>query len=268
MGIRIAFRTTPGGYRPLHWHEELESLYALNGNADITIEGKVHPHPWKQFIVINPREVHSTFAHSLTHMFLCIHISEKVLKRYIPDFELYRIQCCPGEADTDRASVYLDICGKLAEMTRLYIEEPSAAAAESEGLTLQILAKLIRHFSEKTAPAELSRAGQLTRERLLTVIRYVEEHYREPISTRDAAEELGLGVEYFCRFFRENMGTSFLRYLNEVRVTRICRELLQSDDPVPDIAERNGFTNQKLFNRTFREVYGTTPSGLRKSKRQ
>lgn len=38
-GIHLAFYTTPGGYRPLHWHEELEILYPLNGLSDITVEG-------------------------------------------------------------------------------------------------------------------------------------------------------------------------------------------------------------------------------------
>ena len=42
MGTLIKFITTPGGRHPLHWHEELEILYPLNGEIDLRIEGKLH----------------------------------------------------------------------------------------------------------------------------------------------------------------------------------------------------------------------------------
>lgn len=41
FGIRITYITAPGGYHPLHWHEELELLYHLNGESDIIIDGKI-----------------------------------------------------------------------------------------------------------------------------------------------------------------------------------------------------------------------------------
>ena len=94
----------------------------------------------------------------------------------------------------------------------------------------------------------------------------MEEHYQEPVSLQDAADLAGLGKEAFCRFFKKNIGMSFLRYLNEVRATHIYHDLVNTEDPVSYIMERNGFTNQKLFNRTFKELYGTTPSAVRKGK--
>lgn len=39
-------------------------------------------------------------------------------------------------------------------------------------------------------------------ERLREVITYVEEHFREPITLDDITALLGLGKEYFCRFFK------------------------------------------------------------------
>lgn len=37
MGILIRFATTPGGYFPLHWHEEFELLYPLNGEISLLV---------------------------------------------------------------------------------------------------------------------------------------------------------------------------------------------------------------------------------------
>ena len=47
-------------------------------------------------------------------------------------------------------------------------------------------------------------------ERLGEICDFVEHHYKEEITLQDAADELGLNREYFCRFFAKNMGISFL----------------------------------------------------------
>jgi AraC-like DNA-binding protein len=104
-----------------------------------------------------------------------------------------------------------------------------------------------------------------TVERIRKVIQYVESHYTEPVSLEDAAGLLGIGKEYFCRFFKKNMGISFLRYVNQVRASHIYQDLIHTDLAIAEIMEKNGFTNQKLSNRTFKELYGCTPSKIRKS---
>ena len=38
-------------------------------------------------------------------------------------------------------------------------------------------------------------------ERLEQICTYVDHHYREEMTLQEAADELGLNREYFCRFF-------------------------------------------------------------------
>lgn len=262
-GIHLAYRTLPGGYHPMHWHEEIELLFLLNGDADITIEGKKYRLPPKSLIVIDSCQVHSSYSRGEAYMFACIHISPKLLQKYLPDIEFYRFCCHPEEIDESRQPAYDKICSELEELIRLYVKEPRAFLMESEGIIIQILAQLIRDFT--SAPYRLPQASQTAMERLRSLITYVEEHYSEPVSLTDAAGLLGMSREYFCRFFKKNMGTSFLRYVNEVRAAHIYQALLDTDLPVAELAGQNGFTNQKLFNKTFKEIYGCTPSSVRKN---
>lgn len=265
-GIYLSYSTAPGGYHPLHWHEEIELLYQLNGRSDIQIDGKKYQIQNKLLTVINSRQVHSVHTHSDTSMFICVHISKKLIEKYIPDIDLYRIYCIPDDIPDSQFPEYLSVCRQMEDLLRLYITDKLAWQMESEGIILQVLAQLIRHFSRKSAPDEigLSSADRTSFNRIRDVITYVEEHFREPISLQDIAGHLSLGREYFCRFFKKNMGMSFLRYLNEVRISHVYRDLEQTDAPIAEIAEKNGFHNQKLFNRTFREVYGCTPSAVRR----
>lgn len=263
-GITLSYQTVPGGYHPLHWHEEVELLYPLNGAVDINIEGEKYKLPVKQLMVVESCEVHSTYSYNSPSMFLCIHLSKKHMQQYMPGIELYQIHCKPEEiADKDFA-YYLEICKMLETLTRIYIEDAVAFQLEAEGIVLQILAHLIRYFSTNTAP-KLNASDTLTRKRIRQVITYVEEHFREPISLSDISEELGLGKEYFCRFFKKNMGLSFLNYLNEIRLSHVYQDLITTDAPITEIMEANGITNQKLFNSSFKKIYGYTPSAVRKA---
>ena len=185
------------------------------------------------------------------------------MERYLPDIELYQIHCIPDDLTDEQFPEYRKICQMLEDLTRIYIEDASAFLMEAEGIIMQVLAHLIRHFSTHAA-SKVTATDRLTVDRIREIITYVEGHFIEQISLQDIADHLGLGKEYFCRFFKKNMGMSFLQYVNEVRVSHIYQDLIQTDAPVYEIAEKNGFHNQKLFNRTFKSVYGCTPSSVRR----
>ncbi len=264
-GITIAYETTPGGYFPLHWHEELEILYPLNGIADIIIEGKKFSLVKKHMLVIESRKVHSTYTYDDLSMFVCIHISRKHMRQYFPEIDAYQIRCTPEDASEEQFPIYRSTCELLEALTRLYMEEPLTYRMEANGLVLQILSRLIRFFSVRRPlpePAE----DTLAMERVRDVITYVESHFREPVALDDVAGLLGLGKEYFCRFFRKNMGMTFLNYLSEVRLAHTYEDLLNTNAPISEVMEANGFTNQKLFNASFKELYGCTPSAVRRER--
>ena len=129
---------------------------------------------------------------------------------------------------------------------------------------MQTVAQLIRYFSS-TSAVQLADTHLMTIDRIRKVMSYVEEHYKENISLQDVSDLLGIGKEYFCRFFKKNMGISFLQYLNEVRLSHIYQGLMDTELPIAELMEENGFSNQKLFNRSFKELYGCTPSSVRKA---
>lgn len=107
-----------------------------------------------------------------------------------------------------------------------------------------------------------------TQTRLDTILTYTQENYQRPITLKEAADVVSLQPEYFCRFFRQNMETTYLEYLNSYRLSRIYRDLIATDLPVGHARGKHGFTNDKLFHRLFRERFHTTPLQLRKAARE
>ncbi len=76
----------------------------------------------------------------------------------------------------------------------------------------------------------------------------------------DLAERLKISQEYLTRTFREHVGTTPGKYLNQVRVEHAKLLLQRGDHSVAFVADACGFANGNYFARVFREHVGVTPS--------
>jgi AraC-like DNA-binding protein len=247
---------------PVHWHPELEILYILNGHATVIIDGEKHELEPLDAIVIDYSRIHEVHYALPQTMGVCIHISRNLAKRYMTNPELLLINCCGDCIAPEKQEPYNRLCEYLKQITILYVNQKNTYQMRSTGLILQLLAELIEHFSEPVTKGT-SEIKVNNMARLELICDYVEHHYRGEITLQEAAEEAGLNREYFCRFFKQNTGTSFIRYVNQVRISHIYQEILHTEDGMQEIMERNGFYNQKLFYRMFKERYRCTPRELR-----
>lgn len=96
---------------------------------------------------------------------------------------------------------------------------------------------------------------------------YVNENFCETITLDSIAEETGLSRYYISHLFKELINTTFIGYLNELRLSRAALLLSTTDTPIIDIAGMSGFNNISNFNRAFKMFFNTTPSKYRKQER-
>lgn len=155
----------------------------------------------------------------------------------------------------------------LLSMMQLHEKMPDGYLLTFQRELFTFLDLLYTKFSEKSPLAHHPMSSR-TQTRLDTILTYTQENYQRPITLKEAADVVSLQPEYFCRFFRQNMETTYLEYLNSYRLSRIYRDLIATDLPVGTLAEKHGFTNDKLFHRLFRERFHTTPLQLRKAARE
>ena len=208
--------------------------------------------------------IHSIHSDSKLYMFLCIHVDKKQLSVYCPDLELYHIKCRPVSLDDSKSTPYIHLCQLAHDLTRTNVENKNTSAMRSDGTALLMLADLIRYFSVYSLPGTTTGTGQ-SNDILRKIISYVNEHYTEKLSLEEVANQVGFSREYFCRFFKQHMGITFLRYLNEVRISHAGRILMNTDKSISEVMQESGFTNQTIFNRLFKEIYGMTPRQARNS---
>ncbi len=90
--------------------------------------------------------------------------------------------------------------------------------------------------------------------------------YREPLSLEEIAHQLNISKSYFCTLFKKETGQTFSSFLNELRVEKSKKMLLEKDWPVLDIALSVGFNNQNYYNLVFKKLMRSTPLEFRRNR--
>lgn len=92
---------------------------------------------------------------------------------------------------------------------------------------------------------------------------YINEHYMEPVTLNDIAENLGVSKGYVSTLFTQNKDCGFVDYLNAVRVERACSYLEQNYFKIYEVAYKVGFRDEKYFSKVFKKIKGMSPKDYR-----
>ncbi|MGN0500431.1 MAG: helix-turn-helix transcriptional regulator [Ruminococcus sp.] len=95
-------------------------------------------------------------------------------------------------------------------------------------------------------------------------IEYIDMHYREDISLATISDYIGLTPTYFANIFKKITNTSFIHFLNVVRLEKALADIIHNDMSVKDAAEQNGFSSVKSLISYCKQVYGCTPGEYKK----
>ncbi|NGQ94516.1 AraC family transcriptional regulator [Brevibacillus sp. SYP-B805] len=91
-------------------------------------------------------------------------------------------------------------------------------------------------------------------------IRYMDEHYAEPITLHSLAALLDCNARRLQRLFRAELHVGPMEYLIQVRLEKAKALLLQMDVPIAQIAEAVGYSDSYYFSRMFKKYMGISPS--------
>lgn len=262
LDIHLEFFIDPGGsVINKHHHDWIEIIYLIHGELEVQINNETKKLKKNEFIVINPMSIHSTRCRDGNTAIL-LQIPLSFLEEFVPDIREYRFFVDLDSKDPRTQTKLGDIRNTLQDLWIAYQFQAEGYLFRCYSLIFELIYILVHSFSQKLDRKELQR-NQKNLERIERIIDYVNCHYTEAISIKEIAGVLGLNEIYFSRFFKANMGTTFLEYLNMVRLEKIYVDLLNTNMSIGEIQEKHGFYNEKVFRRMFREVYGCSPREAR-----
>lgn len=105
-------------------------------------------------------------------------------------------------------------------------------------------------------------------DRIHAACAHIQTHLTEPLYVETLAGMVGLSRSAFSRLFKQSTGRTVPQYVNELRISKACMLLEESDLTVGQIAFECGFVSPAHFQRQFRIHRHCAPlshrSGIRK----
>lgn len=100
--------------------------------------------------------------------------------------------------------------------------------------------------------------------RITKSIEYLNTNLEKAIKISEVANFVCLSESRFAHLFKLQVGIPFRRYILWLRIQKTLRSFLKGNS-FTEAGYDGGFTDLPHFNRTFKEMFGNTPSAILKS---
>lgn len=97
---------------------------------------------------------------------------------------------------------------------------------------------------------------------------YISNNCSEHFHIQDVAKKFSLNYEYFCRAFKDRVGRTPQKYMQDARFEKAKKLLLATTKNVSEIAFEVGYSSGEQFIKAFRKANGITPGNFRKASRK
>ena len=302
--LHFTFVNTWDQLLPAHWHEHLEIVYVTGGAITASINDGSYELKKGDIFLVNSNDIHYTYTHEDARYFLLqippVHlervsprwnslkfqefipgdrsINEHNLEKERESFQELRMEdgqkLIPGESEDGEKNRNMVRACLNSQMAEIFHEIDGLYQEKKEGYHLLVLAAVYRLLfllytegirTEEEASGSHGALRDL--ERMKLCMEYVQAHYGETISLADAAGLLSITPEHFCRLFRKYTGQTFLAYVNQIRMEHFYNDLLETDENITFLLDKNGITNYKGFLLKFKDRYGQSPKAVRRKNR-
>jgi AraC family transcriptional regulator len=145
----------------------------------------------------------------------------------------------------------------LAAATATFDSDPDRSKA-----CMQQAAELLRVSTERGGePRDESAArGGLASWQAKRVVAYIESNIGRSLRVADLAGIVQLSISHFSRAFRRSFGRTPRAYVKVQRMRHAQVIMLNTREPLSQVALDSGMSDQAHFTRVFRRVAGVSPS--------
>lgn len=99
-----------------------------------------------------------------------------------------------------------------------------------------------------------------------SIIGYLESNFCDPgLTAARLSQDIGISEKYLYQFIKEQTGTTFAAYLEQLRMGRAEELLLTTGLSNTAVAEKSGFGSANTFYRVFSKNKGISPGKFREN---
>lgn len=246
-----------------HFHPEIELVYIWGVNGNRHVGQHLSQYKGSDLVLIGSNIPHLNFDYGIKQPY------QKRVFHLVPGFMRLEKMALPELQQVSRLMYEADYGLAFGKMTQKKLHKQLMYLHETKGFEqfvkwLQILKTLadaedvIRLHPEPYHHA----FRQKDRERLASLNKFIENNYHRKIPLSEAAEITYFTEVSFCRYFRKMTKLTFVEYLNQFRIEK-AKKMLMQHKSISNAASDCGFESLSYFNRTFKKVTGLNPSNFK-----
>lgn len=250
---------------PVHWHEELEIFFMVQGHADIRINEQVFQINPGSVVLIPSNALHSAFSRCIECHYYAIVFSDNYLASQVSDLCQTKFidRLAPTQFSTafhvpSQTSMEHSMPMILREIKEEYFVKHPGYELGIKGRLLTLISKMFQLGLSSTS-GRANPTDEKSQSCVRAVITYIEENYENPISITDLAAKVFVSPNHLCRLFNRYTGRSPVRYISMVRMAQAARMIQSGDCTIREAALAVGFDNFSYFTKTFKQHYSVTP---------
>ncbi len=245
----------------LHKHNFYELAVVLRGAGHHLTKAQNLPLRPGSVFLIHPGESHAyEYTEPLTLMNFMF--DSQILRPYrksLRELAGYPLLFCPA---AERRELCVD-SATLAELDILLYAMVQETRQQNSGADLL----LISHLLNLLVLLLRKSCSYVERERFNSdigiAVVFMRRNYQKEINLAQLARLVNLSESSFFRKFREEMKTSPMQWLLNLRIRKAMEFLIRSDMNIGEIAAATGFSDSLYFSRQFRKQVGVSPKSYR-----
>jgi AraC-like DNA-binding protein len=264
--IRVESWDLPYFYDSVHYHEECQLTYILEGRGVILVVDKLEEFKEGDLLLIGKNTPHvlmhdkkyyegdsslhvraiSIFFSKDTFHEVFSQIPETAKIEEFLEQAQFGIRIKNNEARN--IGVELKQMVKLKQVPRVI-------------LFMKILDLISRNPNFEFISSNIPHVpGKEDNQKLKKIFDYITKNFEKRITLEEVAGLINLTPTAFCRYFKLRTNKTFSQFLIEVRINQACKLLSNGNFNVTETFFSCGYNNSSNFHRHFRQHTGLTPS--------
>lgn len=238
----------------IHWHDRMEFLRLHRGKMHAIYGANSIDVSPNEIVLFPPKMPHHAFSgnEQLEYDVLMFDIrsfynDSELCKKYLPAIYNGRAKFNPLITNPDTIACFDAI-----------ISHPNQDSLEVMSLIYRFLYLLFEH-NLLELQSEYAK-NDIVHE----IVEYLEDNFREDLTTATLCEHFGYTAAHFCRKFKEATGLTPMNYLKIRRMEEAYKLLKKGEHNINEIAIQCGYTDSNYFTRCFKSHFGVPPTQLRK----
>lgn len=240
-----------------HWHEALEFLYFVEGQAKVDCNALQMIASPGDLIIIKSGVLHSIETNSTSR---CVYDTLIIDSSFLHDFGFPLNDTCLLTRVQDSAIQEFFTIIRNEFNNKHYLHKTFVKAE-----VIRFVVYLFHNAVDLNNTAEQKNSKNVAMVR--AIITFIKDHIDQKVTLEQISDHTGYSKYYLCRIFHEITNQTVTEAMNAMKCHRAQELLWTGNCTVREAAELCGFQNGSHFSKTYKQNTGELPSeSLKKTK--